>query len=321
MGTDKMSAKVSIIIPCKCIDDYTKQCIEYCKELDYNDFEIIVLPDVEAEPIADVRIIPTGAVTPGKKRNIGVAKASGEFCAFIDSDAYPRKDWLKNAINYLADEEIAGVGGPGLTPQDDSLLQKVSGAILSSFMVGKELSARYKAKGILNSDDIHSCNFIARRSVLEEIGGWNEHYWPGEDTLLCLAIKKIGGRMVEAPDVVVYHHRRPLLIPHLRQIWNFGLHRGFFAKKFPETSRKPIYFFPSLFLIGLAGGVATSPFNSILARVFLAILGMYILLALVASFSAKDLKQGPLVFIGIFLTHLTYGAAFIKGLFARRLAR
>ena len=77
MGTDKMSAKVSIIIPCKCIDDYTKQCIEYCKELDYNDFEIIVLPDVEAEPIADVRIIPTGAVTPGKKRNIGVAKASG----------------------------------------------------------------------------------------------------------------------------------------------------------------------------------------------------------------------------------------------------
>ena len=208
-----------------------------------------------------------------------------------------------------------------MTPQDDSLLQKVSGAILSSFMVGKELSARYKAKGILNSDDIHSCNFIARRSVLEEIGGWNEHYWPGEDTLLCLAIKKIGGRMVEAPDVVVYHHRRPLLIPHLRQIWNFGLHRGFFAKKFPETSRKPIYFFPSLFLIGLAGGVATSPFNSILARVFLAILGMYILLALVASFSAKDLKQGPLVFIGIFLTHLTYGAAFIKGLFARRLAR
>jgi cellulose synthase/poly-beta-1,6-N-acetylglucosamine synthase-like glycosyltransferase len=36
---------ISIIIPCRKIDNYTRECIEYCKKLDYDNYEIIVLPD------------------------------------------------------------------------------------------------------------------------------------------------------------------------------------------------------------------------------------------------------------------------------------
>jgi len=240
--------KVSIIIPCKYIDDYTKQCIHHCENLDYPEFEIIVLPDKDIEyNNKKIKIIPTDNVSPGKKRNIGVKNSDGEILAFIDSDAYPRKDWLKNAVNYLKSDDIAAIGGPGITPVEDSDRQKVSGYILSSFLVGN-LGNRYKEKRVYESDDIHSCNFIAKRDVIERVK-WNERYWPGEDTLMCLSIKKLGMRMIENPNVVVYHHRKPVFIPHLRQVLRFGLHRGFFVKKFPENSFRLTYFGPSFLLL------------------------------------------------------------------------
>ncbi|MFQ6136538.1 MAG: glycosyltransferase [Candidatus Hydrothermarchaeales archaeon] len=55
---------------------------------------------------------------------MGIENSAGELLAFIDSDAYPRKDWLKNAVKYFSNPEIAAVGGPGLTPEEDNTLQK-----------------------------------------------------------------------------------------------------------------------------------------------------------------------------------------------------
>ncbi|MDQ1280790.1 MAG: hypothetical protein QG670_2053, partial [Thermoproteota archaeon] len=255
--SDEKKPRVSIIVPCKDIDDYTRDCVRRCMELGYNDAEILVLPDGNGVDLAGARLIATGSVSPGAKRNIGMKNTESELCAFIDSDAYPRRDWLGNAFKHLSDPEIAAVGGPGLTPNEDNLMQKAGGYILSSFMVGS-LSRRYQTQGNFASDDIHSCNFIARKSVMEKAGGWNETYWPGEDTLMGLALAKNGAKMIEASDVVVYHHRRPLFRGHLRQVWRFGLHRGFFTKKFPENSRRLTYFLPSLLLICLTGGLLLS---------------------------------------------------------------
>jgi len=180
--------KVSIIIPCRKFDHYVEECIKHCKQLDYENYEIILLPDDTLGKMEGVKVIPTGSATPGAKRNIRVANSVGEICIFIDSDARPEKSWLKNAIPYFNNPEVAAVGGPGLTSPENFLMQKASGYILSSFIVGG-LSTRYKNSGeVKESDDIHSCNFIARKSIVEEIG-WNEKYWSGEDTSMCLEIK------------------------------------------------------------------------------------------------------------------------------------
>ena len=46
-------------------------------------------------------------------------KAEGKYLAFIDDDAYPRKDWLKNAVKYFdSSRKIGIVGGPNLTPRE-----------------------------------------------------------------------------------------------------------------------------------------------------------------------------------------------------------
>ena len=142
-------------------------------------------------------------------------------------------------------------------------------------MVGG-LSNRYKTKTSFESDDIHSCNFIARKTVIEATGGWNEKYWPGEDTLMCLAIKRIGKKLIESSDVIVYHHRRSLFKLHLKQVSRFGEHRGFFAKKFPENSAKLTYFFPSLLLLSVVVGMVLSLFFPVFVYVLLLGIAVYL---------------------------------------------
>lgn len=316
-----MNPSVSIIIPCKEIDNYLKECVSQCKRLDFDNYEIIVLPDSEMDKMDGIKTISTGPVTPSAKRNIGIANSEGELCAFIDSDAYPREDWLRNAVKYFKDPQVAGVGGPGLTPKGESFMQKASGHVLSSFMVG-DLSSRYKAKWSFESDDIHSCNFIVWKAVLEEAGGWNERYWPGEDTLICLAIRKLGKKLIEASDVIVYHHRRPLLLAHLKQVSRFGLHRGFFAKRFPENSLRVTYILPSLLLLSFLAFVFASLFNSFFWNLLLLATVTYLGAGLIAS--ALEVREPKLLFsvwLGIVATHAVYGMSFLVGLMKRDLMK
>jgi cellulose synthase/poly-beta-1,6-N-acetylglucosamine synthase-like glycosyltransferase len=319
-----MNPKISIIVPCKDFDILTLECIRRCKELDYRNFEIIVLPDYDSTLMTDIKVIATGEVSPGRKRNIGIKNSKGELLAFIDSDAYPQRDWLMNATKYFNDEDVAAVGGPGVTPENDSILQKAGGYVLSSFMVGG-LANRYNTGRTRESDDIHSCNFIVRRSVLEEIGGWDEKYWPGEDTLICLGIKKLGKKMIESPDVIVFHHRRPLFAEHLKQVSRFGKHRGFFAKRFPETSLRVNYFLPSMFVLFIISGAIFTLVGSSIMFLYVSILSIYILAALtvslIATAAGKDLRFSPLVFLGTIATHIVYGIYFIQGLLIRELER
>jgi cellulose synthase/poly-beta-1,6-N-acetylglucosamine synthase-like glycosyltransferase len=312
---------VSIIIPCKDIGDHTRECIKHCKQLDYDGYEIILLPDYSKEAVEGIMTVATDTVPPGVKRNIGVKNSNGELCAFIDDDAYPRSDWLTSAVKYLEDPQVGGVGGPGLTPEEDGLMQRASGYVLSSFMVGN-LSSRYRTKQSFESDDIHSCNFVARKSVVVEAGGWNEKYWPGEDTLMCLAIKRLGKKLIEASDVVVYHHRRPLFKPHLKQVSRFGEHRGFFAKKFPENSLRPTYIAPSVLVLSLITGLVLSFLLSFF--VYLTVLGIatYLTLSLIAAaLQVRNVKLILLVWSGTIVTHITYGVFFLLGLIKRDLKR
>lgn len=325
-----MNPRISIIIPCKDIDEQTSECIQRCKELDYDNFEIIVLPDHERSFLDEVKIAATGEVSPGKKRNIGFENSNGDFLAFIDSDAYPQKEWLKNAVKYFNDADIVAVGGPGITPESDSILQKAGGYVLSSFMMGglsnrfRSFHSSHSGRSIL-SDDIHSCNFIARRSAIKEIGGWNEKYWPGEDTLICLNIKKSGKKMIESHDVVVYHHRRPLLKKHVIQVSRFGQHRGFFARHYPETSLRLSYVLPSLFVLFMTSGIIVPFMVSSVQFLYITILSVYVLAALavslIATINGKDLRMLPLVFTGTIITHIAYGINFISGIASRELER
>ena len=265
-------------------------------------------------------VIATGPVNPADKRDTALSHARGNILAFIDDDAYPGKDWLKNALENFKDKRIAVVGGPAVTPSQDSLRQKASGRVYESFLVSANYIYRYTPRKKREVDDFPSCNFLVRKSVMQDLGGFDTKFWPGEDTKLCLDItKRLGLKIIYDPKVLVYHHRRHLFRPHLKQIANYALHRGYFVRKYPETSLKLSYFIPTLFLLALAGGSLLALFLPSLRIIFYLGLSLYLLLVFLFSVSC-DLRLIPFVFLGTILTHFTYGVYFLKGLFSKRLA-
>ncbi|MDD5156288.1 MAG: glycosyltransferase [Candidatus Omnitrophica bacterium] len=318
---------VSIIIAVKIWQKNLEECAAKCLELDFSDFEIIILPDDTEKELGDpkllteprIKIIPTGRLSPPKKRDMGVKHARGRIVAFIDDDAYPDRNWLKDAVRDFEDDDVAAVGGPAVTPEDDDLRQKASGLIYASPLVSGRYVYRYLPRGKIQIEDYPTCNLLVRKSILDQVGGFNTNFWPGEDTKLCLDITKgLGKKIIYDPQVLVYHHRRRVFVPHLKQIANYGLHRGYFAKRYPDTSLKPAYFIPTIFLLALAGGAVISMFLAPLRILYFAGLSLYLALVFIFSIS-KYLRLLPLVFSGIILTHITYGIYFLKGLLSRKL--
>ena len=317
---------ISIVIAVKGDNPYLRQSIAHCLIQNYpkDRYEIIVLPDEEIkieEPL--VRIIPSGPELPAIKRNLGAKEARGEIIAFLDDDAYPRENWLTEMAGNFTEEHLAGVGGPGVTPPDDTFWQRVGGSVYESRLMSGGYLYRYLVDRRRIVYDYPTCNLAIRKDVFEEANGFQTNYWPGEDTELCLTItKKLGYAIIYDPLVEVCHHRRHLFKGHFKQLTQYALHRGFFVKKFPETSRKIAYFLPSLFLLGVVLGPITFFFAPLkpLSEIYLGVLIFYFLLSFFFALLTRP-KLAPLTVCGVFLSHLAYGLFFLIGLFSKKLRK
>lgn len=320
---------VSIIIAVKAWQRHLEECINKCRELDYPDFELFILPDSEGTvPVASlksntkgtvpIKVISTGPVSPAQKRDKAISYAKGEILAFIDDDAYPERDWLKNALKNFTAPEVAAVCGPAVTPPFEPLRQKAGGRVFASRLISAKNNYRYLPGIRREIDDYPSCNLLVRKSVMQTLGGFDTAVWPGEDTKLCLDItKKLGKKIIYDPKVLVWHHRRPLFLPHLRQVSRYAFTRGYFVRVYPETSLRFSYFIPSVFLLAIfIGGLLSLMFYP-LKIVYFWGLSLYLLLVFIFSLSLQ-LSLIPFVFSGIILTHITYGFYFLKGLILKK---
>ena len=328
---------VSVVIACPAWSWMLDECLKGLSEQTYRNFEVIVLPDAVPEtpwrrqdyPLSVISTgkIPTGKVRPAEKRNAGIAAAKGDVVAFIDDDAYPDARWLENAVKYFSDPAIGAVGGPGVTPPGDGFLARAGGRVYENVLVSGGYRYRYLGGRVRRDvDDYPSCNLLVRADVLRTIHGYRTDFWPGEDTLLCEDIVYgQGKRLVYDPWAIVYHHRRRLFGPHLRQLGRYAFHRGYFVKKSPKTSFKLAYFVPSLFVLGLvAGGAALGAtatlrgtWVDVLRWTYFGVTGFYAAATLVTSFAFNP-AMWLVTWLGVVASHIWYGIRFVFGLCAAK---
>lgn len=320
----KTLPRVSAVIACPAASQVLDQCLDGLRQQNWPDLEVIVLPDeATGRTWPDgVREIPTGKVRPAEKRNIGIREATGEIIAFVDDDAAPLIGWLEHAVPYFSDPDVAAVGGPACTPPDDSFMAKMGGRVYANIFVSGAYRRRYKPTRVCAEDDIPSCNLLVRTSVLRELNGFNTDYWPGEDTILCLEIAhRLKKRLIYDPRVMVSHHRRALFRPHLRQVGRYAQHRGYFARRFPETSFRISYMLPSLFVLGVVIGAPLAFVHPALKRAYFSVLALYLILTCASSISLSRPIVWLATWAGVIATHFTYGTCFLRGLFSRGMVR
>lgn len=316
----------SVIIPASGFNDYLQENLNSLEKQKKVSFEVIIVFDNQAsgENISHYKFEKTILVSnggPSKKRNLAAGISRGKWLAFIDDDAYPKGDWFKVAKKYLIKDEVAAIGGPQLTPPKDSFWQKVSGAMFLSPLSGLAAIRFWPGKKIVEIRDWPTVNFFIKKKDFQAVGGFDDEFWPGEDTKLCLdVIKNLKRKMLYIPELVVFHHRRSGLKKHLRQTGSYGLHRGFFAKRFPETSARfsDLYFVPSLWVLYLILGLATLLLaEPIFWEIYLSGICIYFLAVLFSAFvvwrRTKNLLVSLVSSCYLVMFHFWYGSRFIQG--------
>ena len=324
---------VSIVVPTTGTVGYIRGMVESVARLDYprDRFELILLGDAETPLLQRARELALEGrialqvifdpVAAGEKRNRGVAAAQGEFIAFTDDDTILREDWLRAAVRHLeANPGYAGVGGPNFTPREGLPFAKAVGRIFGSKFLFR---FRYTAGHDEPREVDHNptCNYVLRR---EAVAGVKFHstLWPGEDVEFDIRLQQAGHRILYAPDVVVWHHRRSRPLAFLRQMFNYGVTRAQVTRMHPGSFDPRHYAFIGAFvvLVSLYGLAWQQPMAvpwllpAALNAAYFGVLGMAGLLVGAQTRSFKQALYAPLV---LFIQHFGYSLGLLVGLLRR----
>jgi len=225
---------VSVVICAYNAEETLAECLEHTSRLEYPDLEVLVVDDGSTDRTADIarrfpraRLIEMAHGGLSVARNEGYRQATGDLVAYLDSDAYPTREWLHYLALGLNSRTLGGVGGPNLPPPDDP--------------VGAQQVAR--APGgpvhVLLTDDraehVPGCNMAFWRSVLIDVGGFDPIYTSaGDDVDLCWKVLDQEWEIAFHPAAVVWHHRRAGLRTYLKQQQGYGRAEALVAVRHPN---------------------------------------------------------------------------------------
>lgn len=240
---------ISVIIPRRA-EDSSEKAIQAIEQCDY--------------PQHLLEIIEVIGESPSKQRNLAAKAAQGDLLYFLDNDSLVTPTLFSRVIKYYAgaqgtgvqDEdnasEMAGVGGPNLTPDTDGFLQKTFGYALASPFAHFTMCARYKSTGRMRyagEKELILCNLSVRREVFLKEKGFDESMYPNEENEFINRLVEKDYRFIYDPDAYVYRSRRNRFLGFLKQLFHYGGGRA--DQMLVEgLSPKALLFFLPLGLLG-----------------------------------------------------------------------
>ena len=209
---------------------------EGLQNLEYPNFEVIVVDDGSTDDTASIaieagfRVISTVNRGLSSARNTGMEAATGEIVAYIDDDAYPDPQWLTYiAATFLKAERgsLAGVGGPNIAPPDDGQI--------ADCVTRSPGGPAHVLLSDQTAEHIPGCNMAFLKSCLQAIGGFDPQFRvAGDDVDICWRLQKHGWALGFSPAAVVWHHRRNSVRNYFRQQKGYGKAEAMLERKWPD---------------------------------------------------------------------------------------
>jgi len=155
-----------------------------------------------------------GSFNYSKANNLGAHNAKGDLLLFLNDDMQVlNEDWLSELVQWALIDEIGIVGTKLIRP--NNTLQHIGIVVGLQNLVGHlYLNAPIDYYGLMGSANWYrnvsaltgACQMM-RRSLFEELGGYDENYeLVFSDIALCLKALKRGYRNLYTPHAALLHH-------------------------------------------------------------------------------------------------------------------
>lgn len=172
------------------------KAIESVKKQTYKDFEIIVVDDhSDIEPTIPEGVkykrLGVNSGGPAKPRNEGIMMAEGEYICFLDEDNEYREDHLMLLHQAVQDCDIAYA---------DRMIYENGEAR------GIGVHSDYRLDILTQQNFIDTSDFIIRKQLLLDIGGWDERYKRMLDWNLLVRLAKNGNSFKRVPIILTNYH-------------------------------------------------------------------------------------------------------------------
>lgn len=186
MRSERKAPLVSVIIPCYNQAQFLPEAIQSALRQTHSRVEVVVVDDGSPDNTAEVAA-RYSAITCVRQRNLGIAEARnagfrachGEYVVFLDADDRLTPNAIEAHLACFATHPSAGF----VVGDIDNI--KLDGSYLSSprwpIPEGNEYEELLKVNHVANTIAV-----MFRRSVIEQVGGFNRSFSPADDVELLL---------------------------------------------------------------------------------------------------------------------------------------
>ena len=217
---------VTVYIPAYNVAEFLARAIESLLAQTHPADEIIVIDDGSQDATVEIahRYLQVTLVRHdvnrglGAARNTGVRTARNEFVASLDADCIAEPEWLAALVDALADPKVAGAGGKLIEGVQVNLADRWRRA---------HMPQEWGDSFVRNPKFLFGCNSLFRKSLVLEVGGYDEQMRTnGEDTDLSARLRARGWDLLYTPVARATHLRhdstRSILDTYWRW-WRFGV--------------------------------------------------------------------------------------------------